>query len=36
MTAALAYSGETQIELIFQHNAAPSIYSESCGTAGRA
>ncbi len=28
MTAALAYSGETQIELIFQYNAAPSIYSE--------
>jgi hypothetical protein len=28
MTAALAYSGETQIELIYQHNDAPSIYSE--------
>jgi len=28
MTAALAYSGETQIELIFQHNDAPSIYTE--------
>ena len=34
MTAALAYSGETQIELIFQHNDAPSIYSEFLG-AGR-
>ena len=28
MTAALAYSGETQIELIQQHNEAPSIYAE--------
>lgn len=28
MTAALAYSGETQIELIYQHNDAPSIYTE--------
>ena len=28
MTAALAYSGDTQIELIYQHNDAPSIYTE--------
>jgi hypothetical protein len=34
MTAALAYSGETQIELICQHNDAPSIYTEFLG-AGR-
>lgn len=28
MTAAIAYWGDMQIELIFQHNDAPSIYQE--------
>ena len=31
MTAALAYSGNTQIELIYQHNDAASIYTEFLG-----
>ena len=34
MTAALAYSGETQIELIYQHNEAPSIYTEFLSAGG--
>jgi len=34
MTAALAYSGETQIELIYQHNEAPSIYTEFLNAGG--
>ena len=28
MSAAIAYSGDLQIELIYQHDDAPSIYSE--------
>ena len=34
MTVAIAYSGEQQIELVQQHNAAPSIYREFLQTSG--